>query len=190
MISHYVPGDLSMTADPRAAQWADAKMLMIDDPDATFLSANNGTYFLILVQTSVKGTADSAVVALRLASMASNRTSQLWFWSSMGSGGAMAIGEVTDENAAIVFGAPLNPGNPGIELKVGAPYHDLIELDRSGNSSDPATLSFAHSVPFSFELVPYMDHYPKIPLVYSAIIVVVGVWFIIAEDRKHRKVNR
>lgn len=189
LVSHFYNGALSVTTDSGGGQWQGAKMLTIDAPNATLMSINNGTYFLILVQTEFNGSLDKAGIALSFAPPNSNGTTELWSWTKnqfIGPADVKSAGELSASTLSVVFGAPTKSSDSRVGLAIGTPYADLVKVSTWANGAGPQSPTFEDSNPIGFELVPYMDHYPKAPLFYSAVILVAGVGFLFLEDRKYR----
>ena len=190
LVSHFYNGALSVTTDSGASQWEGAKMLTIDDPDATLMSINNGTYFLILVQTEFNSTMDKAGVALSFAPLDANGTTEIWSWTQnqfSGPAEVKSIGDLSGGTLSVVLGSPTESAESGVRFAIGTPYADLIKVATWSDGAGPQSAIFKDSAPIGFELVPYMDHYPKLPLFYSVVIIAAGIGFLFLEDRKYRR---
>ena len=164
-------------------------MLIVDEPLATLMSVNNGTYFVVFVQADFNASFDRASVSLLVSPTNDSDTVHSWTWTGnhfVGNGDVRANGGLSNGVMRVTFGSPI-ASVVGPHLRMGIPYDDLMKLAISRNSSSPASVNFADSMSFGFELVPYIDHYPKIPLLYSAVIIVAGLFFLFLEDRKHRR---
>lgn len=101
--------------------------------------------------------------------------------SAVGTASTLDAGVLT-----VVLGSRLAAGGPGIPLEIGTPYDSFARIATWDNGSSLDSIDFQGIEPVGLELVPYMDHYPKMPLVYSGVILVAGFGFIFLEVRKHR----
>ncbi len=102
--------------------------------------------------------------------------------SAIGTASAIEAGVLS-----VVFGSRLaTVGGSGIPLKVGTPYDGFIRVATWDNGSNLGSINFLDTKPVGLEVVPYIDHYPKAPLVYSGVILVAGLGFIFLEVRKYR----
>ena len=193
LVSHYDSGNLVVSADSSLPQWNGVQMLTIEQAGGirvNLMSINNGSYLVIMVQRGLNTSLGMAGVAIRFGAEDFNITTTVWAWargqslndSSIGTASVLDAGVLT-----VVLGGRLAAGGPGIPLKIGTPYDSFVRIATWDNGSSLGSVDLQGINPIGLELVPYIDYYPKTPLVYSGVILVAGLSFIFLEVRKHQR---
>ncbi len=154
------------------------------------MSINNVSFLIIMVQRGLNSSLNAAGVAIRFGAEDFNVSTTIWAWGEGRSLNGSAIGAVSALDAGtltVVLGSRISvAGGPGIPLKIGTPYDSFVRIATWSNGSNLGSIDFQGIKPVGLELVPYVDHYPKTPLVYSGVILVAGFGFIFLEVRKYR----
>ncbi len=190
LVSQHEYRDLQLTPDLSLPQWDGARMVTVQQSDGVnvnVMSVHNNTYAVILVERSFNKSLSMAGVALDF-----NESSMIWAWV----GGQQFLvnchhveseASVNDGMLTVVFGRPLAAEGSPITLEDNEPFSGFVKVMTWDNGSALGSISFANAPSFGFELLPYIDTYPKAPLVYSAVILVAGLGFIFIEVRKYRR---
>ncbi len=195
LVSHYVPDTLISSPDESLEQWHEAKMLTVEEEGhpINLMSIHNETYMLILVKSEVNSSLSNDGVAISFMLEDSNNSGVVdWIWvagrgeavngSSVHSEGLLNGGELV-----VVFGGPIASIGEGVGLKVGEPYPDILRVVSWDNGVSPGAINFSEAPPIGLELIPYIDHYPKLPILYSSVILVAAIGFIFMEARKYTR---
>lgn len=108
-----------------------------------------------------------------------------WVWAG-GHGEVMNGSDFSSEGVlnggelSVVFGSSISPTG----LKVGESYDDLVRVVTWDNSERPSSIELSETEPLGFELIPFIEHYPKLPILYSAVILIAAIGFVVMEARK------
>lgn len=164
-------------------------MVTVDQEDGVevnVMSVHNNTYVVILVQRELNTSLSRAGVALSF-----NMSSVVWAWIAgqqalINDHHVRSMGSLDSNVLTVVFGRPLAPDGSGIAFKDDTPFSDFVKVITWNNGSAFGSISFGSAPTFGLELLPYIDSYPKPPLVYSAVILIAGFGFIFLEMRKYR----
>lgn len=190
LVSQHEFRNLELTPDVSLPQWDGARMVTVqqsDGVDVNVMSVHNNTYAVILVERSFNNSLSMAGVALDF-----NQSSMIWAWV----GGQQVLvnchhvesnASVNDGMLTVVFGRPLAAEGSPITLEDNEPFSGFVKVMTWDNGSALGSIGFASAPTFGFELLPYIDTYPKAPFVYSAVILVAGLGFIFIEVRKYRR---
>ncbi|MBI4284138.1 MAG: hypothetical protein HY663_06695 [Chloroflexi bacterium] len=191
LISRYVSGTLVVNTDTSIPQWAGAEMLAIEERGVplNLMSINNGSFFMIMVQRGLNTSLNQAGVAIRFGAEDFNVSSTVWAWARGRSLNDSTVETASTLNAGVltvVLGSSLAASDTGIPLKIGTPYDSFVRITTWNNGSSLGSMDIQGIEPVGLELVPYMDLYPKMPLVYSGVILAAGLGFIFLEVRRYR----
>ena len=189
LVSQHEFRDLLLTPDASLPQWNGARMVTIEQKDGVevnVMSVHNNTYVVILVQRELNTSLSRAGVALSF-----NMSSVVWAWiagqqSLISDHHVRSMGLLNNSVLTVVFGRPLGSDGSGIEFKDNTPISDLVKVITWDNGSSLSSIGFEESPAFGLELIPYFDQYPKLPILYSAVILVAAFGFIIMEVRKYK----
>ncbi len=189
LLSQHEIVNLQLTPDTSLPQWTGAKMVTVDQKDGVAVNAmsvHNNTYVIILFQRGLNTSLSRAGVALSF-----NASSVVWAWVAgkqalINDHHVRSMGSLNDGVLTVVFGRPLASDGPGIAFKDGTPFSGFVKVITWDNGSAFSSISFGGAPAFGLELLPYVESYPKPPLVYSAVILIAGLGFIFLEMRKYR----
>ena len=192
IVSHYDPGPLAFHPIASLPQWEGARMVTVEQPngvEARVMSINNGTYMLLLVQRDLNASIGKAGVAVRFVGDNANGSLVTWAWAGGVSlnitSSGQSIAAVSGQVLTVVFGSRTAAIGSGLGLSIGKPYDDFVQLVTWDDGSSPGSIGFQNVTAAGLELVPYMDHYPKEPLVYSAVFLAAGFGFVALEMRRY-----
>ncbi len=193
--SHYESGNLVMTPDSSLPQWTGPRMLTIQAADQEvmqIMSADNGTYVVFLIQRSLNVSLPRAGALIAFEGQGLNGSDQVWFWSSNSAGSepyandAASSGRLVGSELTVTFGRTLTPENSSsFTMKIGVPYDDFIKITTWSNGTSADSLDLESLTHMGLEIFPYIDHYPKIPLAYGAVILVAAFAFLFSDLRKY-----
>ena len=157
--------------------------------EARVMSINNGTHMLLLVQRDLNASIGKAGVAVRFTGDNANGSLVTWVWAGGQSLNATSSGQsiavVSGQVLTVVFGSQTGAIGSGLGLSIGKPYDGFVEIVTWDNGSSPGSVGFQNATAAGLELVPYMDHYPKQPFVYSAVFLAAGFGFVALEIRRY-----
>lgn len=189
LVSQHEFRNLVLTPDVSLDQWKNANMLTVEqsgEVEVNLMSVHNNTYVLILIQRALNTSLDKAGVALSF-----NSSAVVWAWVAgqqelINDHHVRSAVDLHDGMLTVVFGRSLQADSSDIEIKDNTPYSDMVKVISWDNGSSLSSISFEGAPTFGLELIPYFDHYPKLPILYSAVILVAAFGFIITEVRKYR----
>ena len=190
LVSQHEFRNLEITPDLSLPQWDGARMVTIEQSDGVnvnVMSVHNNTYVVVLVERSFNTSLNRAGVALDF-----NKSSMVWARV----GGQQILvnchhvesrASVRDGMLTVVFGRPLAANGSEIGFRDGAPFSDFVRVTTWDNGSALSSINLESGPAFGLELLPYIDSYPKAPIVYSAVILIAAFGFILVEARKYRR---
>lgn len=192
LLSQHEFRSLVLTLDLSAAEWSGAKMISVqtDRGGVALMSVHNDTYFLILTQTELLN------VPVNLVGLAIdfNRSAVVWSWV----GGSLSVVNDTHVQSTfgsssnlltVVFGRPIHSAGAGVQIEDNTPYTDFLRVAFWTNGTGLKDISFEEAPVIGFELLPYINEFPNLPIIYAGTIVVGGLGFILLEMRKHGRVD-
>lgn len=189
LVSQYKSGDLDLTPDHSLPQWRSTRMVMVEvseGVEVNMMSVHNDTYILIMVERALNASIDKIGVALGF-----NMSRTVWAWVGgqeflVNDTNVKTMVSLKDQFLTLVFGRGLAYSNSSMEFRVGVPLPDFVSVITWDNGSSLSQISLRDAPTLGLEILPYMDLYPKAPLVYSVIILIAGLGFILAETRKYK----
>jgi hypothetical protein len=196
LVSHYEPGALTLKPDESLEEWHGAKMLTVEQDGhnpINLMSIHNETYLMILAESEVNSSFSNDGVAISFMSEESNRSMAVdWVWvggrgEAVNGSAVLSVGVLNGSELVVVFGSAISSIGNGIGLKVGEPYNDFMRVLFWDNGVIPTPMELSGAPPIGLELIPYIDHYPKLPILYSVVILISGIGFIIMEARKYTR---
>lgn len=155
------------------------------------MSVHNETYIVFLIERSFNLSISMVGVSIFINGTAFNSASATWGWvggqSNSTDPSVESAWNLGGENLTVVFGRPLVPAS-GSEARfaVGELYDEAVKVTSWNNGTVPASLDFTDVHSMGLELLPPIDLYPKTPLVYSAVILLATLGFILLEARRYR----
>lgn len=188
LLSQHEFRSLVLAPDPSAAEWSGAKMISVqtDRGGVALMSVHNDTYFLILTQTEI----DNVPANLVGLAIDFNRSAVVWSWV----GGSLDVVNDTHVQSTfgsssnlltVVFGRPIHSAGAGVRIEDNTPYTDFLRVAFWTNGTGLRGISFEGAPVIGFELLPYINEFPSLPIIYAGTIVVGGLGFILLEMRKY-----
>lgn len=188
LVSQYKLGNLELTPDHSLPQWSGSRMVMVkgsEGMEVDMMSVHNDTLILIMVEMDINASIDKVGVALSF-----NTSRVVWAWIGgkeflVNDHDVKTMMSLKNQTLTLVFARELAYNDSTIQFKVGVPLPNFLSVIAWENGSALSQISFKDAPTLGLELLPYMDLYPKAPIVYSAIILIAGLGFVIDEIRKH-----
>ncbi len=194
VISHQVQGNLAVTPDSSLSQWSEAHHGHVDSLDGVeteLLSVHNDTYIVFLFQRSFNLSITMAGVAIFFNGTVFGGEDAVWGWAGGQNGstdsGVSSAGDLNADELTVVLGRPLVPSvNSKPRLEIGQLYDQSVRATSWNNDTMPTTLNVEELGVMGLELLPPIDLFPKAPLIYSAVILVATLGFVLLEARRYR----
>lgn len=195
IVSHQVVGNLVVAPDSSLPQWAQAHHGHADSLDGVeieLMSVHNGTYIVFLLERSFNQSLAMAGVAMFFNGTAFDSASAIWGWvagqNDSTDASVVSVGDLSSETLTVVFGRSMVPAlNSEARLAIGELYAEAVRVTSWNNSTRPTGLDYADVPPMGLELLPNIDLYPTTPIVYSAVILIATLGFILLEVRRYRR---
>lgn len=194
IVSHQVEGNLIVTPDSSLSQWAQAHHGHADSLDGVemeLMSVHNGTYIVFLIERSFNLSIGMASIGIFFNGTAFDSGDAVWGWASgqvnSTDSEVSSSGELNGEELMVVFGRPLVPAlNSSVHLGVGQLYDESVKTTSWNNDTAPTSLNYEDLPVMGLELLPPIDLFPKAPIIYSAVILVATLGFVLIEARRYR----
>ncbi len=190
---HQVEGDLAVSPDLSLSQWSQSHHGHADGLDGVkmdLMSVHNGTYLVLMIQRLFNTSLDKAGVSIYLNGTVFKSSTDIWGWvgdqNNSTDPNVKSAGTLTGGTLMVVFGRPLVlTSGSAARLEIGVAYDDGVKVTSWNNGTAATSLNYDGVESMGLELLPHLDIFPKTPFVYSAVLLVAVVAFILLEVRRY-----